>query len=68
MAAINDPTIALGDNFTKLSGPENFTYWFQSFKDIAKIYGYAEYFKENAQVVAKPIAPRWAFRRRSRVC
>ncbi|KAI4660611.1 uncharacterized protein J4E78_005315 [Alternaria triticimaculans] len=56
MASINDPTIALGDNFTKLSGPENFIDWFQSFKDIAKIHGYAEYFKDNAQVVAKPIA------------
>ncbi|KAI4641569.1 hypothetical protein J4E93_007666 [Alternaria ventricosa] len=57
MAAINDPTIALGDNFTKLSGPENFPDWFQSFKDIAKIHGYAEHFKDNAEVVAKPIAP-----------
>ncbi|KAI4625343.1 uncharacterized protein J4E87_005190 [Alternaria ethzedia] len=57
MACINDPTIALGDNFTKLSGPENFTDWFQSFKDIAKIYGYAEHFKDNAGVVAKPIPP-----------
>ncbi|KAI4615971.1 hypothetical protein J4E83_006640 [Alternaria metachromatica] len=57
MAAINDPTIALGDNFTKLSGPENFTDWFQRFKDIAKIHGYAEYFKDNVEVVAKPIAP-----------
>lgn len=57
MAAINDPTIALGDNFTKLSRPENFTDWFQSFKDIAKIYGYAEYFKYNNEVVAKPTPP-----------
>ena len=57
MAAINDPTTALGDNFTKLSGPENFTDWFQSFKDIAKIHGYAEYFKYNAEVVVKPTPP-----------
>ena len=57
MAAINDPTIALGDNFTKLSGPQNFTDWFQSFKDIAKIHGYAEYFQYNNEVVAKPIPP-----------
>ncbi|KAI4609035.1 hypothetical protein J4E80_008781 [Alternaria sp. BMP 0032] len=57
MACINDPTIALGHNFTKLSGPENFTDWFQSFKDIAKIHGYAEHFTDNAGVVTKPIAP-----------
>ncbi|KAI4686445.1 uncharacterized protein J4E84_005724 [Alternaria hordeiaustralica] len=57
MAATNDPTIALGPDFKKLSGPENFTDWFQRFKDIAKIHGYAEYFKDNAEVVAKPIAP-----------
>ncbi|KAI4707865.1 hypothetical protein J4E89_007494 [Alternaria sp. Ai002NY15] len=57
MSSINDPTIALGDNFTKLSGPENFTDWFQSFKDIARIHGYSEYFKYNNEVVAKPTPP-----------
>jgi len=57
MAAINDPTIALGPDFKKLSGPENFTDWFQRFKDIANIYGYREHFKGRAEVVAKPVAP-----------
>lgn len=54
MAAINDPTIALGEDFTKLSEPANFPAWYDPSKDIVNIHGYAEYFKKDAKVVAKP--------------
>jgi len=41
----------------KLSGPDNFPDRIKSFRDIADINGYTEYYKEDFQLFAKPTAP-----------
>ena len=66
MSTLINTTTALGKNFAKLSGPENYSEWAKAFGLIASLNGYAHLYKDDSAAVTKPTAPDFTSFRRTR--
>jgi hydroxylamine reductase (hybrid-cluster protein) len=60
MSTIHNVNTALGKDFTKLSGPENFSDWVKQFANIAIINGYYTLYLGTDNIVEKPKLPVFA--------
>lgn len=57
MSSIINVNTALGKDFVKLSGPENYDSWMKDFEPIANVNGYLGLYLGHDDVVGKPTPP-----------
>tara|TARA_R110002003_G_scaffold991_2_gene21866 strand:- start:5327 stop:5752 length:426 start_codon:yes stop_codon:yes gene_type:complete len=60
MSAINSVTAALGKDYKRLNGPDDFHDWFKTFSDLVFINGYDDLYNGNEELVEKPTMPTFA--------
>jgi hypothetical protein len=57
MSTIINVSKALGKDFVRLSGPDNYTQWYKAITEVAKINGFADIYDGIEPILDKPTRP-----------